>query len=80
MVLDLEPPIDDLRDAIESMFDAFVALIAAPMTFADARRNASFAGLVLTAIEDGYVRGRAEQSTRAFNEAGQWLAELAKLR
>jgi TetR/AcrR family transcriptional regulator, lmrAB and yxaGH operons repressor len=77
--LDLEPPVADLRVAIESMFDAFVALIARHVALADPAQNASFAGLVLTAIEGGYVRGRAERSSRAFNEAGQWLAKLAKL-
>lgn len=80
VVLDLDRPMDDLRGAIDSMFDAFIALIAAHMGFADARRNEAFAGLVLTAIEGAYVRGRAERSSRAFREAGQWLAELAKLR
>jgi hypothetical protein len=66
-----------VRLAVESAFDDWAALIAAHLGFADARRARSFAGLVLTAIEGAYIRGRAERSSRPFREAGQWLSELA---
>lgn len=77
--LDLdEDELEGVRRAIEAAFDDWTALIATRVGFADARRARSFAGLVLTAIEGAYVRGRAERSARPFIEAGQWLAELAE--
>jgi TetR/AcrR family transcriptional repressor of lmrAB and yxaGH operons len=76
--LDLDgDELEIVRQAIASAFDEWTALIATRLGFADARRARSFAGLVLTAIEGAYVRGRAERSSRPFIEAGQWLAELA---
>jgi hypothetical protein len=53
-------------------------VIATHLGIADRRRARSFAGFVLTAIEGAYVRGRAEHSSAAFREAGQWLSELAE--
>jgi hypothetical protein len=35
--------------------------------------------MLLSAIEGAYIRGRAEQSSRPFTEAGACLAELAQL-
>jgi len=75
--LDLDEDLEGLRLAIEAAFDDWAALIARKLGFADERRARSFAGLLLTAIEGGYVRGRAERSSRPFLEAGQWLAALA---
>jgi TetR/AcrR family transcriptional repressor of lmrAB and yxaGH operons len=75
--LDLDDDLEVVRLAVESAFDDWAALIAAHLGFADARRARSFAGLVLTAIEGAYIRGRAERSSRPFREAGQWLSELA---
>jgi hypothetical protein len=43
-------------------------------------RPHSFGGFVLTAIEGAYIRGRAEHTTTAFREAGEWLARLANER
>lgn len=77
--LDLDADLEVLRQGIESAFDDWTALIASHLGFRDARRARSFAGLVLTAIEGGYIRGRAERSSRPFQEAGHWLAELAEL-
>jgi AcrR family transcriptional regulator len=77
--LDLDTDdLDGVRQAVEAAFEAWTALIARQLGFADARRARSFAGLVLTAIEGAYVRGRAERSGRPFAEAGQWLAQLAE--
>jgi len=32
---------------------------------------------VISAIEGGYIRGRAERSTQPLTEAGEWLAAIA---
>jgi TetR/AcrR family transcriptional repressor of lmrAB and yxaGH operons len=76
--LDLDDDLDLVRLAIASAFADWIALIAKHFRFADSRRTRSFAGLVLTAIEGAYIRGRAEHSGRAFREAGAWLAEIAE--
>ena len=75
--LDLDEDLDLVRLAIASAFADWIALIAKHFKFADKRRTRSFAGLVLTAIEGAYIRGRAEHSGKAFREAGAWLAEIA---
>ena len=76
--LDLDDELEGIRAAIASAFDDWIELLAAGIGIADRRRARSFAGLVLTAIEGGYVRGRAERSGEAFIEAGRWLAEIAE--
>lgn len=78
--LDLDEGWAGLQQRLGSMFDEWVGLIDRNLGFADPRRSRSFAGLVLTAIEGAYVRGRAERSSAAFREAGEWLAELAQAR
>jgi AcrR family transcriptional regulator len=75
--LDLEQDLEGLRLVIASAFAAWSARIAGHLGFRDARRGLSFAGLVLTAIEGAYIRGRAERSGGPFREAGAWLAEIA---
>lgn len=75
--LDLEGDLEALRVAIDGMFGEWTALVSRHFAFRDARRARSFAGLVVTAIEGAYIRGRAERSSRAFREAGSWLAEMA---
>ncbi len=76
--LDLDEGWAGLQERLGSMFEAWVALIDRRLGFGDARRSRSFAGLVLTAIEGAYVRGRAERSSAAFREAADWLALLAQ--
>ncbi len=76
--LDLDEGWAGLRDRLGATFDAWVALIDRRLGFGDAKRSRSFAGLLLTAIEGAYVRGRAERSSVAFREAGEWLANLAQ--
>jgi TetR/AcrR family transcriptional repressor of lmrAB and yxaGH operons len=75
--LDLDPELDALRVAIAGSFDDYVATIARHFPRDDPKRSRSFAGLVLTAIEGAWIRGRAERSGRPFVEAGEWLAALA---
>lgn len=77
VTLDLDEGEEAIRRAIAAMFADWIAVIAARLDLGGPRRSRSFAGLVLTAIEGAYVRARAERSSAAFREAGDWLAELA---
>lgn len=76
--LDLDLELEAVRLAVSRFFEDMMALFLRHFDFEDRRRARSFAGLLLTAIEGGYVRGRAERSSRAFKEAAVWLAELAE--
>ncbi len=76
--LDLGEDDEGVRVGVEAAFAQWVDAIAAGLGFADRRRARSFAGLLLTAIEGAYIRGRAERSAQAFTEAGRWLAALAR--
>ena len=76
--LDLDAELDELRVVVERTFDAYVDAIAAHFAALGRERSRSFAGLLLTAIEGAYVRGRAERSSRPFRDAGGWLAKLAE--
>jgi len=75
--LDLDAELEAVRVAVERYFADSIDRYAKHLAFRDARRAKSFAGLLFTAIQGGYIRGRAERSTRAFKEAAAWLAELA---
>jgi TetR/AcrR family transcriptional regulator, lmrAB and yxaGH operons repressor len=76
--LDLNDEVAGLREVLAAALESWSAQIATHFDAGDARRARSFAGLLLTAIEGAYVRARAEASSRAFREAGTWLAALAK--
>lgn len=75
--LDLDADLEGLRVVVAGAFDQYVSAIEAHFPFDDRRRAKSFAGLLLTAIEGAYIRGRAERSSKPFREAGEWLAGLA---
>jgi len=76
--LDLDGDTACLQPVLADALDQWVDCIAAHFDFGDARRTRAFASLALTTIEGAYVRCRAEHSEKAFTEAGEWLAELAK--
>ncbi|MEO8344323.1 MAG: helix-turn-helix domain-containing protein [Betaproteobacteria bacterium] len=76
--LDLDADLEAVRATITDAFAEWSAVIASHFPIRDARRRKSFASLVLTVIEGGYIRGRAEHSSAPFREAGTWLAEIAK--
>lgn len=78
--LDLDEKVEELQPLLNAMFGTWTATIAAHFDFGDRRRNESFAGLVLTAIEGAYIRSRAERSSRPFTEAGKWLSILTESR
>ena len=75
--LDLDADLEGLRFVIATAFDEYVSAIEAHFPFQDRRRAKSFAGLLLTAIEGAYIRGRAARTSEPFREAGAWLADLA---
>ena len=76
--LDLDSELEGLRFVVAAAFDQYVKAIEAHFPFQDRRRAKSFAGLLLTAIEGAYIRGRADRSSKPFREAGAWLAELVE--
>jgi len=76
--LDLDSELEGLRFVVATAFDQYVDAIEAHFPFQDRRRAKSFAGLLLTAIEGAYIRGRADGSSMPFREAGAWLADLAE--
>jgi len=76
--LDLDVELEGLRFVVAASFDQYLEAIEAHFHFQERRRTKSFAGLLLTAIEGAYIRGRAERSSKPFREAGAWLAELAE--
>lgn len=76
--LDLDDEVAGLRQVLERALDAWIGQIAGHFDFGDRRRARAFAGLLMTAIEGAYIRARAEASSRAFREAGTWLAALAR--
>lgn len=78
VTLDLDAGLEAVRLAAQEAFDDWRAMIARHFDIPDRRRREAFAGFVLTAIQGGYLRGRAERSPRAFREAADWLGELAE--
>ena len=76
--LDLAPETEDVRSAVQGAFARYIEAISRHFAFRSRARATSFAGFILTAIEGAYVRGRAEHSSAAFREAGEWLARLAE--
>lgn len=77
VTLDLDADLQQLQTILGDAFSQWAALIGEHLDLGDAVRTQSFAGLILTSIEGAYVRCRAERSSRAFTEAGEWLAILA---
>lgn len=76
--LDLDSGQESLRRVVAASFSDYMEAIARHFRFRNRRRVESFAGLILTAIEGAYVRGRADRSSKPFREAGTWLALLAE--
>jgi len=76
--LDLDDDLDELRLTLCATFEEWRGLIEHHIELDDGRLTASFAGLVLTAIEGAYIRCRAEASSQPFREAGVWLARLVE--
>jgi TetR/AcrR family transcriptional regulator, lmrAB and yxaGH operons repressor len=75
--LDLDDGLERVRGEVDAFFEEMIQLVATHLPMPDRRRARSFAGLLLTTIEGAYIRGRAERSTRAFDEAAVLLGEMA---
>ena len=78
VTLDLDESLAGVRPATAAAFADWRALFAAHFPIRDRRRREAFAGLLLTAIQGGYVRGRAERSAEPFREAARWLGDIAE--
>ena len=78
VTLDLDADLEAVRPAAASAFADWRALIERHFDIPDRKRREAFAGLVLTAIQGGYVRGRAERSVEPFREAARWLGDIAE--
>ena len=77
VALDIGRQNETLRTVVANAMASWQAIVAAHLPMRTRARTDSFAGLVISAIEGGYIRGRAERSTRPLTEAGEWLAALA---
>jgi TetR/AcrR family transcriptional repressor of lmrAB and yxaGH operons len=78
VTLDLDAEVVAIQPIIAAAFASWQAVIANHLPIRSRARRESLAGLVLSAIEGAYIRGRAECSKNAFLEAGEWLAQLAQ--
>lgn len=76
--LDLEDDLEMVRQAIAHTFADWIEVLQKHFPFKDPVKGRSFAGLVLTVIEGAFIRARAEQTTRPFSDAADWLADIAK--
>jgi len=77
VALDLNGEVADLRHVVADVMASWRTVIAGHFPLRSRARRESFAGLVLSAIEGGYIRGRAERSSTPLLEAGEWIAKLA---
>jgi TetR/AcrR family transcriptional repressor of lmrAB and yxaGH operons len=78
VILDLDNDLEIVRLAIASTFSQWIELISIHFPIGNAQRRESFAGLVLTVIQGAHIRARAERSSKPFQEAADWLAEIAE--
>jgi AcrR family transcriptional regulator len=76
VTLDIQPDVAQLRPVVASLMASWQAIVARHLPMDSRVRTRSFAGLVISAIEGGYIRGRAERSSAPLLEAGEWLAQL----
>lgn len=76
--LDLDDSLEAVRGEVSAFFERMIELVITHVPIPDRRRARSFAGLLLTTIEGAYIRGRAERSTKAFDEASSLLGEMAE--
>jgi len=78
VTLDLDNDFEVVRVAIANAFSQWIELISTHFPISNAERRKSFAGLVLTVIEGAFIRARAERSSKPFQDAAGWLAEIAE--
>jgi TetR/AcrR family transcriptional regulator, lmrAB and yxaGH operons repressor len=78
VTLDIAPEVAALRPVVAEVMASWQAIVARHIPMRGSASARSFAGLVITAVEGGYIRGRAERSTQPLVDAGEWLARLAE--
>ena len=77
VALDLDAKAASLRRVVAGIMESWRAIVARHVPMGSRAKSDSFAGLVISAIEGGYIRGRAERMSAPLLEAGEWLAQLA---
>jgi len=77
VTLDIHADVEELRPVVAKIMGSWQATVARHLPMRNAARTRSFAGLVISAIEGGYIRGRAERSREPLLQAGEWLAQVA---
>jgi TetR/AcrR family transcriptional repressor of lmrAB and yxaGH operons len=75
--LGMDGNLEQVRGEIGAFFEQLIELVVTHLRIHERRRARAFAGLLVTTIEGAYVRGRAERSTQAFDEAASLLSEMA---
>lgn len=78
VALDLNEDLEGLREVVSNVLRAWTGVIERHLQVPDPSKRRSLAGMILTCIEGGYLRGRAERSTVALREAGEWMATLVE--
>jgi TetR/AcrR family transcriptional repressor of lmrAB and yxaGH operons len=76
VALDLQTDVADLQLVVASVMASWQTVVASHLPQRTRTRRQSFAGLVISAIEGAYVRGRAARTRAPFVEASEWLARL----
>jgi AcrR family transcriptional regulator len=77
VTLDIQADVEELRPVVAKIMGSWQATVTRHLPMGNAARTRSFAGLVISAIEGGYIRGRAERSREPLLQAGEWLAQVA---
>lgn len=78
VALDLTADVASLRPVVAGIFASWRDVIANHFPLGNRAARDSFAGLILSAIEGGYIRGRAEGSSKPLSEAGEWIAKMTE--
>ena len=78
VALDLNPEFEDIRSVVADAMGSWREVIAGHIPVRSRARRDSLAGLVMSAIEGAYIRGRVERSSAAILEAGDWIARLVE--
>jgi TetR/AcrR family transcriptional regulator, lmrAB and yxaGH operons repressor len=79
VTLDIDQEWTALRPVVARIMEAWRAIVAREVPMRSRAKTDSFSGLVISAIEGGYIRGRAERSSAPLIEAGEWLGKMAAM-
>jgi TetR/AcrR family transcriptional repressor of lmrAB and yxaGH operons len=76
VALGLNPESSEMRDEVAAILAFWSEVIARHLPVRSKARRESLAGLMMSAIEGAYIRGRAARSAAGLREAGDWMAQL----